>query len=207
MTTPNPKVTSDEAFSRLGLITKELHQAMIALGGQGPTLHSMAAEIPDARERLAYVARMTEQAADKVLNLVDEARPLCEEVALQGKDLADTLERLADSEDLSLDRARVMMRLCARYASRASTFADGQISILSDIMMSQDFQDLSGQVIKRVIDIISRTETQLLDLLVDSAPEEIAKSVHASTELQGPQTPENALKQGEVDDLLSSLGF
>ena len=57
------------------------------------------------------------------------------------------------------------------------------------------------------IDIISRTETQLLDLLVDSAPEEIAKSVHASTELQGPQTPENALKQGEVDDLLSSLGF
>ena len=55
---------------------------MIALGGQGPTLHSMAAEIPDARERLAYVARMTEQAADKVPNPVDEARPLCEEVAL-----------------------------------------------------------------------------------------------------------------------------
>ena len=75
-------------------------------------------------------------------------------------------------------------------------------------MMTQDFQDLSGQVIKRVIDIISRTETELLQLLTQTAPEHLAAAAAASgAHLQGPQTPEKALKQDDVDDLLASMGF
>ena len=76
-------------------------------------------------------------------------------------------------------------------------------------MMAQDFQDLSGQVIKRVIDIISRTEQQLVELLQETAPQEvIAAAAAASAEmLQGPQDPDKAMKQNDVDDLLASMGF
>lgn len=215
-----PNISKDEAFVWLGRITRQLHEAMIALGA-GHELQKVAHEIPDARERLAYVGKMTENAANKVLNLVDAGKPQCDDMAAQGRDLADSLRRLADADNLSVDRARAMMKLCAGYAERASTFADQQNQVLSDIMLSQDFQDLSGQVIKKVIDIITRTEQQLLDLLVASAPEELSPQMPAGQpapapapmvaptpgELAGPQVPDKALKQDEVDDLLASLGF
>ena len=222
-------VSKEEAFVWLGRITRQLHEAMLALGA-GSQLQQVAHEIPDARERLAYVGKMTENAANKVLNLVDEASPQCTEVSTQGRELAESLRRLAEAETLSPERARAMMKLCAGYADRAAGFAEGQAEILSQIMLSQDFQDLSGQVIKKVIDIISRTEQQLLDLLVASAPEQLSPGVHAAEhekpsapapapvavaaahvptteELAGPQVPDKALKQTEVDDLLASLGF
>jgi chemotaxis protein CheZ len=71
-------------------------------------------------------------------------------------------------------------------------------------MMAQDFQDLSGQVINKVIKIITRTEKQLLELLVSHTPQAKAETV---TKLEGPQTPDKAMKQDDVDDLLASLGF
>nr|WP_297350656.1 protein phosphatase CheZ [uncultured Caldimonas sp.] len=207
-----PTISPQDAFARLGAITRQLHEAMLALGA-GSELQSVVSEIPDARERLAYVSKMTENAANKVLNLVDEAKPECDAVATQGRELADSLRRLADAPDMSPERARAMMKLCAGYAERAAKFAEGQNGVLGDIMLSQDFQDLSGQVIKKVIDIIDRTEKQLLDLLVDSAPEQLqaampaAPAPEAPKHLAGPQVPDKALKQDDVDDLLASLGF
>jgi len=100
-----------------------------------------------------------------------------------------------------------------QVAARTSAFAEKQGSILSDIMMAQDFQDLSGQVIKKVIDIINRTELELVQLLIDSAPNQPPKDTTAEAftgethQLQGPQANDAALAQGDVDDLLASLGF
>ena len=91
-----PTISPEEAFARLGAITRQLHEALIALGA-GSELQTVVSEIPDARERLAYVGRMTEDAANKVLNLVDVARPECETVASQGRELADSLRRLAEA--------------------------------------------------------------------------------------------------------------
>ena len=98
------------------------------------------------------------------------------------------------------------MKQCADYAERAAGFAQHQNDLLTEIMMTHSFQDLSGQVIKKVVDIITRTEGQLLSLLVDSAPA-IAGAKTQRDELQGPQVPDKALKQDDVDDLLASLGF
>eukprot|EP01030_Chromulinospumella_sphaerica_P026558 gene26558-biopygen23883 len=109
-----------------------------------------------------------------------------------------------------------MLVTCAKFAHSTAEFSGKQAEVLSDIMMAQDFQDLSGQVIKKVIDIITRTEMQLVQLLIDSSPETVAvpktgdASAVASVDthvLEGPQTAENALKQDDVDDLLASLGF
>jgi chemotaxis protein CheZ len=206
------ELTKEEAYARLGAITREMHEALTVLGGN--QLHSIVQEIPNARDRLAYVGKMTEDAANKVLTLVEKAKPECDELAARGVELAQSLSRMAAAEDMNLERARGLMLVCGKFAQRSAKFADGQASVLSDIMMAQDFQDLSGQVIKKVIDIITRTELQLVQLLVDSSPEmaeaekaQGAHPDHSTQNLQGPQTPDSALKQDDVDDLLASLGF
>ena len=206
MSTP---ITKDEAFSRLGNITREMHEALAVLGGN--QLHSIVDEMPNARDRLAHVGKMTEEAANKVLNLVDKAKPECDDLSKRGIELSQAIAKMAASQDLSVERARALMGLCGKFAERTAVFASGQADVLSDIMMAQDFQDLSGQVIKKVIDIISRTEMQLVQLLVDSAPKvEAAPEAEFTGEthqLQGPQAASAALAQDDVDDLLASLGF
>ncbi|OYU42380.1 MAG: protein phosphatase CheZ [Burkholderiales bacterium PBB4] len=205
MSTP---ITKEEAFARLGSITREMHEALSVLGGN--QLHAIVEEMPNARDRLAHVGKMTEEAANKVLNLVDKAKPECDDLSKRGVELGQSIAKMAASEDLSVERARALMGLCGKFAERTAAFASGQADVLSDIMMAQDFQDLSGQVIKKVIDIISRTEMQLVQLLVDSAPQSVKEETEFTGEthqLQGPQSADAALAQGDVDDLLASLGF
>ena len=212
MSTP---LSKEEAYARLGSITREMHEALTVLGGN--QLQSIVEEIPNARDRLAYVGKMTEDAANKVLTLVETAKPECDDLAVRGLELGKSLARMAASSTLDVERARGLMVVCGKFAERSAKFAEGQASALSDIMMAQDFQDLSGQVIKKVIDIITRTEMQLVHLLLDSAPDSQANkdddksasdshSIETHT-LQGPQTADNALAQSDVDDLLASLGF
>lgn len=168
-------------------------------------LQSVVQELPDARERLAYVRKMTEQAANKVLGLVESAQDDAEQVRRQGADLSEALQRQAVSPDLTLERARSMMRLCAAYAASAASFAGREKSLHTEIMMSQDFQDLSGQVINKVIGMLERAEPPLTAMLAEAPTE--AAAAPAAQVLEGVQTPDKALQQDDVDDLLASLGF
>ena len=209
MSTP---LTKEEAYARLGSITREMHEALTVLGGN--QLHSIVEEIPNARDRLAHVGKMTEDAANKVLTLVETAKPQCDDLASRGEELGKSLAKMATSTDMTVERARGLMVVCGKFAERTAEFGAQQGEVLSDIMMAQDFQDLSGQVIKKVIDIITRTEMQLVQLLIDSSPEaakagkpEDAEFTGETHQLQGPQTPDAALKQDDVDDLLASMGF
>jgi chemotaxis protein CheZ len=210
MSTP---LSKEEAFARLGAITREMHEALTVLGGNH--LHAIVEEIPNARDRLAYVGKMTEDAANKVLTLVETAKPECDDLAGRGLELRDSLNRLASAPDMDVGKARGLMLACAKFSEKTALFSQRQGDVLSDIMMAQDFQDLSGQVIKKVIDIITRTELQLVELLVESAPESPKPDTAVSGEpvtvdnhvLEGPQTADQALQQGDVDDLLASLGF
>ena len=169
MSTP---LTKEEAFARLGSITREMHEALTVLGGN--QLHSIVEEIPNARDRLAYVGKMTEDAANKVLTLVEKAKPECDDLSTRGLELSQSLTRMAGTQDMSVDRAKGLLTVCGKFAESTAKFAGDQANVLSDIMMAQDFQDLSGQVIKKVIDIITRTEMQLVQLLIDSSPETVA---------------------------------
>lgn len=178
-------------------------QAMIRADA-AQVLHNVVDELPDARERLAYVRSMTEQAATKVLNLVEAAQDDAEAVRKKGRELSDALNRLALSTNISQERARAVMKLCAAYAADAASFAAREKSLHTEIMMSQDFQDLSGQVINKVSKMLERAEPPLKDL-ISSLPAPAAAA--APEELGGVQTPDKALKQDDVDDLLASLGF
>lgn len=198
-------MSSEEAFERLGRITRQLHEAMTELGlEQG--LIAVAQEIPDARDRLSHVGQMTELAANKVLNLIDLAQPQCRAFKSKSDSMAQAIVELRNKPVACDKGINDLMLTFGEFSKQASLFSDEQNSVLGEIMMTQDFQDLSGQVIKKVIDIISLTEQQLLSLLMNCAPEHLAAN-RPKAELAGPQVPDKALKQNDVDDLLASLGF
>jgi len=188
----------DERVRRLGTTLNEL--------GWDVALHELADEIPDARERLAYVGQMTEAAATKVLNLVDDAQPVCRAAAGDADELAARLAALAAHPELGVGEARAALAEAVAALQHQGGVVRAQAAVLSDIMMAQDFQDLSGQVIKKVVGIITHTEQQLRQLLAQTEGRAAAQPLDLG-KLQGPQVPEKAVAQEDVDDLLASLGF
>lgn len=194
-----------EVYDELGQVARQLHSAVVQLGADG-LLHRMASDIPDARERLVYVGQLTDRAAHKVLGLVEQGQPECRALRDEAAVLVDKLAS-AEAVAASAEQAALLAE-ARRFAEQAARRADQQVETLSEIMLSQDFQDLSGQVIQKVVKIITDTEDQLLGLLLKHAPLQASDLKHRSNEgLQGPQVEGKALDQGDVDDLLASLGF
>jgi chemotaxis protein CheZ len=198
----------DEVLSRIGHLTRALHDSLRGLG-LDKLIERAASDIPDARDRLDYVARLSEQAAQKVLNATDEAGPLQDRIDTTAGDLSGAWQALLDGQgkgDWRALAAQTVSRLQQSKLDAAATRGH-----LMDIMMAQDFQDLTGQVIGRVTSIAQNLEKQLVDVLVDFAPAEIKRELDNGL-LNGPQIkPEGnsdvVADQGQVDDLLDSLGF
>ena len=198
-------INAEQAFKELGQITRSLHEAMSELGlTQG--LVEITHEIPDARDRLSHVGQMTEKAATRVLDLIDVAQPACHSFKTESQCMAAEIESIRKRAQGRADEVDDVMAIAQMFSTEAASFADAQNAVLSDIIMTQDFQDLSGQVIKKVIAIISQTEQQLLSLLMHSAPEHLVMQ-RAQVGLAGPQVPTKALQQDDVDSMLASLGF
>jgi chemotaxis protein CheZ len=199
----------DEMLVRVGQITRTLHDSLRELGFD-KVLEKATADIPDVRERLNYVARMTEQAAQRVLNATDAAIPMQERIDAGADEILNGWQaafKAPFSEANYRDMATMTMQCLADM--RNDTSATKQQ--LLDIMMAQDFQDLTGQVIRKVTDLAHGMEQQLVQLLIDYAPAEVKRETNSSL-LNGPQiNPANksdvVADQGQVDDLLDSLGF
>ncbi|OGB04597.1 MAG: hypothetical protein A3E25_04670 [Burkholderiales bacterium RIFCSPHIGHO2_12_FULL_69_20] len=193
-----------DALDQLDALVRQLGTTLAELGWDA-ALHQLVDELPDARDRLAYVGRMTEDAANKVLNLVDAAQPVCHTAAAEAEALAERLDGLSAHAELGVGEARAALAEAAAALRHQGEMKHAQASVLTDIMMAQDFQDLSGQVIKKVVLIISHAEQQLQQLLAQSEGQAVAPL--DTGKLAGPQVPDKAVDQEGVDDLLASLGF
>jgi chemotaxis protein CheZ len=201
----------DEVLSRIGHMTRSLHDSLRGLG-LDKLIEKAASDIPDARDRLDYVARLSEDAAKRVLDATDAASPLQDGIDGRAADLGAAWKALlegAPAADGADWRALAERTIAGMDASRQA--ASATKAHLMDIMMAQDFQDLTGQVIKRITGIAQNLEKQLVQVLVDFAPEEIKRELDNGL-LNGPQinpTGKNDVvaDQGQVDDLLDSLGF
>lgn len=205
-----PVHEQDEFLSRIGHMTRALHESLRGLGFD-KLIEKAAADIPDARDRLDYVARLSEQAAQKVLNATDAASPLQDAIENRAGDLSASFAALLAKPDTSDAewRSAASAAVAAMAAARSDTAATK--SHLMDIMMAQDFQDLTGQVITKVTTIAHNLEHQLVQMLVDFAPADVKRELD-STLLNGPQinpagNSDVVADQGQVDDLLDSLGF
>ncbi|RTL30136.1 MAG: protein phosphatase CheZ [Burkholderiales bacterium] len=208
---------SPEIFQQLGTLTRQLHDTLNVLGVL-PDLKNTAADLPDARSRLNYIATKTADAAEKVLNLVDTAKADQEHIASETRKLA----ALITADPVKAVASGAVFNF-VQDVETVTHRVDGH---LTDIMMAQDFHDLTGQVVAKVVKLANDLESQLVKLLVQAAPPEQAQKVEAALtahQQQHPPTVETAklegpvvdlegrtdvvANQGEVDDLLASLGF
>lgn len=203
-------VPNEEFLSRIGHMTRTLHDSLRGLG-LDKLIEKAASDIPDARDRLDYVARLSEDAAQKVLNATDAASPLQDQIGGDARTLkAEWHGLLAAGEQADNAAWRALAQQTIAALDQAAAGTSQTKAHLMDIMMAQDFQDLTGQVIKKVTAIAQNLEQQLVQMLVDFAPDQMKKELDNGL-LNGPQidpTRENVVAdQGQVDDLLDSLGF
>ncbi len=175
---PQPEImphipAHDEMLSRIGHVTRALHDNLSGLGFD-KMLEQVASEIPDARDRLNYVARMTEQAAERVLNATDEATPLQTDMAAAAAALEKRWTEVMERPSLKSEyNAQVQETLDFLKLTDKNTAATK--ALLMDIMMAQDFQDLTGQVIKKITSLAQDLEKQLVQVLVDFSPQAVKK--------------------------------
>ncbi|MFG6461854.1 protein phosphatase CheZ [Roseateles sp. DXS20W] len=197
-----PLLVSPEVFQQLGTITRTLHDTMQRLGVM-PKLQVATDGLPDARSRLSYIATKTAAAAEKVLNSVDQAKAEHAGISQATKELAAAIV----ADPVRAVASGAVMNFVKDVESRTQNID----SHLTDIMLAQDFHDLTGQVVAKVVNLANDLEDSLVKLLVQVVPPEQREKVDP-TILQGPVVnaegrTDVVTNQGEVDDLLASLGF
>ena len=197
-----PLQVSPEVFQQLGSITRLLHDTMQQLGVM-PKLQIATDGLPDARSRLSYIATKTADAANKVLNTVDQAKNEHRMIS----DATRAMAALIVADPVKAVASGAVMNFVHEVETSTKRIDDH----LTDIMMAQDFHDLTGQVVAKVVTLANDLEDSLVKLLIQVVPEGVREQVDPNV-LNGPVVnPEGRTDvvsdQSEVDDLLASLGF
>jgi len=195
---------------RLGALTRMLRDSLQELGLE-QAIADAADAIPDARGRLTYVVEMTTQAANRVLTCVEQAQPEQDQLKQQAEALQTRWDQWFE-EPKSFDEAKALVMATREHLASIPVITGKTNQLLLEIMMAQDFQDLTGQVIKKMMHVVEQIETQLLMVLLDNIPDNARVSpTQKNSLLNGPQIDTTAsgviADQSQVDDLLDSLGF
>lgn len=213
VTEPAPAAGSgdgdEKVFSQIGHLTRKLHDTLHELG-YDKTLEKVAKSVPDTTDRLHYIATLTEQAAERVLNATEVAKPIQEKIESNAKQLSQQWQRLMDKE-LDVEKFKELVMQTRGFLDDVPNQTRATNAQLMEIVMAQDFQDLTGQVIKKVVDLAQQMEGWMLQLLLATTPEDKKSEVDPSL-LNGPVINANGRSdvvttQEQVDDLLESLGF
>jgi chemotaxis protein CheZ len=208
--------THSELFAEIGKLTRQLHDSLNNFNLDSRLNDLATADIPDAKERLNYVITRTEEAANKTMDAVESIFPVVDKIANQVSAVNPRWTKLMNNEiDL-----KEFKNLCVDIDSLlVTTGKETQTihSLMTDVLMAQDFQDLTGQVIRKVIDLVREVEESLINMLTA-----FGISSDNMKEKAGPKVGDNLVEgpivntedrddvvedQDDVDDLLSSLGF
>ncbi len=201
--------SSEVVFNRIGHMTRNLHDTIRELG-YDRVLEDTAKGIPDARQRLTYIATKTEEAASRVLNATDIAKPIQDSLHDRSMLLSRRWDKVFNNE-MSRDDFKRLAEETRAFLKDVPQQANATNEQLMEIMMAQDFQDLTGQVIKKVVDLAQSLEAQLLQILVETIPDNKRPDAPEGL-MNGPViNPEGradiVANQEQVDELLESLGF
>ncbi|MFN0302503.1 MAG: protein phosphatase CheZ [Burkholderiales bacterium] len=202
-------VGPDGMYNRIGNLTRQLHEALRELGFD-KALESAAAEIPDARDRLGYIAKLTGQAADRALAAVEVSQNEQRQLHEQACKLSSQWE-LFFGGDMKIEDFRSLAHESRIFMMQTQSRAEATQHQLTEIMMAQDFHDLTGQVINRLSSLVQKMEDEMVKLLIETVPSERRQGINSS-DLEGPQVStagrtDVVTDQIQVDDLLESLGF
>lgn len=214
-------------YVEIGRLTRTLHESIkdLNLEPLGPLDElSNLSEMADATDRLEHVVKMTERAANKTMDLVEESMPVADKLKQDAETLHQKWERLGQ-RNMTPAEFRALYKEMGVFLASLSNNSTKLYGNLSDIMVAQDFQDLTGQVIQRVMSLVSEVETSLVRLVkmassvdtlagIDHEPEPVKVTKKEEVDPNkghGPQinaeSPDVVSSQDDVDDLLSSLGF
>ncbi|HGU9816764.1 protein phosphatase CheZ [Enterobacter chuandaensis] len=199
-----------EIFVRIGQLTRLLRDSMANLGLE-QAIMEVADAFPNTRDRLNYVVGKTSQAADRALTSVEVARPLQEGLS----DSATALSARWDAwfeHPQPLEDARELVKATRAFLHDVPAVTQQTNRQLTEIMMAQDFQDLTGQVLQSLMHVIETVEKELISVLVENMNERDVIAETGDAHLKnGPQIDARAegivASQEQVDDLLESLGF
>ena len=200
---------SEKVFAQVGQMTRNLHNLLRELGFD-KTISRFSQDLPDTRDRLNYIAAMTAQAAEKTLNAAEAAQPIQAGLANQAQALAGKWDQML-AKQLGVAEFKSLVSDTHSYLHAVPQQSDAINAKLMEIIMAQDFQDLTGQVIKKVLEAAQTLEKQLVALLLETTPEEKRNAVRPDL-LEGPVISaagrtDVVTSQEQVDELLESLGF
>ena len=198
-----------KVMNHIGQMARTLHDTLRELG-LNKEIEKAASSIPDARDRLNYVATLTQQAAEKVLNATDAAQPIVETIGIEAKRLSGQWQLLFEKK-LDVEQFKNLVMQTVTFLDSTPKQTKAANAYLMEIMMAKDFQDLTGQVIKKIIEVTKNMEQQLVALLLENAPAAV-KADYETGLLNGPVInakgrTDVVTSQDQVDDLLESLGF
>lgn len=200
-------------YQELGRLTRQVHDVLASFQMDRRIIELAENEIPDAKDRLAYVITVTEQAAQRVIDAIESSLPMAADMHAGSQRLLDKWQTFSRRE-MSVDDFRVLCRENDAFLHGVQVDADRLKDQLNEMLMAQEFQDLTGQVIRRVIQLVRDVEQHLVELVrvTGGKRETVAKEEPKSG--HGPAIPgvddhnhNRVVNQDDVDDLLSSLGF
>lgn len=203
----------ESLYNEIGRLARQLHDSLISFRIDEKIIGLTQENIPNAKERLRYVVTVTEQATQKVLSIVEKSIPLSQAMSTGADQLHETCGKAVghgwSSESFSLFM-KEMRRYLGEVKGNAGLFHDH----LTEILMTQEYQDLTGQIIKRVIGLIQDVEDSLVNLVRITGQKKIpsGKKMNDIT-AEGPQISgidngdARMSGQDDVDQLLASMGF
>jgi chemotaxis protein CheZ len=207
---------NSELFAEIGKLTRQLHDSLNNFQLDSRLNDLATADIPDAKERLNYVINRTEEAANKTMDAVESIFPVVDNIQQQIKTVNPLWHKLMHNK-LELTEFKslcVDIDLLLKTTDKESVRIN---NLMTDVLMAQDFQDLTGQVIRKVIDLVREVEDSLIGMLTA-----FGISTDGHLEANNPKVGDNLVEgpivnpsqredvvadQDDVDDLLSSLGF
>ena len=209
----NELMTADKkVIDQIGQLTRNLHDSLRELG-YDKRLEAIAAEVPEAQDKLSYVATKTEQAAERTLNATEIAMPIQDKLSADAIHLSEQWKQAFEIHQTNPDteKFKILLIDTLQYLDKVPEQTSATNAQLIEIMMAQDFQDLTGQVIKKITHMVQGLERDLIDLLLANVPSKKNAAVDEGL-MNGPITnPEKrndvVCNQDQVDDLLASLGF
>lgn len=214
-------VRDQSLYQEVGRLTRTLHEAIrnFQIDPQSQEQKEVMSLMTDASDRLAYVVQMTGQAANRTMDLVEETMPIAHNIRDEATALREEWQRLRRREMQPAEFRELYGRI-DRFFLSVTNDANTIYNSLSEILLAQDFQDLTGQVIQRVTALVKEVEEQMLSLVVmashvdqltgtvhDIESQDVSAEQGVGPQLNAKEREDVVSGQGDVDDLLSSLGF
>lgn len=210
------ELRESDLFQELGRLTRQLHESLQNVRMDDRIAELAVSEIPDAKDRLNHVLLLTDQAAHRTLNMVEEAMPISQGLKTESSELLGEWKKFTEKK-MTADEFRSMTTKISRFLLSTEDKATAITDNLSQVVLAQDFQDLTGQIILKVLSMVQELENGLVTIIKKCAvngvivsPEDNAESSKSS--LGGPEVPglestDAVGGQNDVDQLLSELGF